>query len=373
MAKKSNIASVLAFEKKLVPSDGFMYGTTWEEGRKADAIRRDPEKWEAFKTKQKNKTEQAREKLIFPTPLALQEKSVRGTISNRLKAAIKNDPLKLNAEVEKPNLQRVDSCALGVDQDTLKLQFTLKILSGVQEPSACNHQEFHKKYSAAANQYIKEEGFTELSKRYAMNIANARFLWRNRVGAENIEVVVNVLNADLDEAWTFDATSLSTRNFDNSNADIDALAKKIAEALSGKTDFLLLEINAYAQIGKAQDVYPSEELVLDKGNSKSKKSKILYSINGVAGMHSQKIGNALRTIDTWYPEYASANVGPIAIEPYGAVTNLGTAYRNPKEKADFFTLFDKFALGESLNNKHEEHYVMSVLVRGGVFGASGKD
>jgi len=372
---KSNIASVLAFEKKLVPSDGFMYGTTWKEGREADAIRRNKEKWAEFKEKQKNKKEEDRKKLVFPTPLKLQEKSVRGTISNRLKAAIKNDPLKLNAEVEKPNLQRVDSCALGIDQDTLKLQFTLKILSGVQEPSACNNQEFHKKYSEAVNQYIKSEGFVELSKRYATNIANARFLWRNRVGAEEIEVIVKVLNAGSDQEWTFNATKLTTRNFDNSNEDIDALAEKIAEALSGSNDvdFLLLEINVYAKVGKAQDVYPSEELVLDKGNSKSKKSKILYSINDVAGMHSQKIGNALRTIDTWYPKYAEVNVGPIAIEPYGAVTNLGTAYRNPKEKADFFTLFDKFALGDTLDSKNEEHYVMAVLVRGGVFGASGKD
>ena len=29
MAKKENIASVLAFEKKIVPSDGYMYGANW--------------------------------------------------------------------------------------------------------------------------------------------------------------------------------------------------------------------------------------------------------------------------------------------------------------------------------------------------------
>lgn len=342
---KNKIASVLAFEKKLVPSDGFMSGTTWEK---------------------RNESEMA-------LPLKLQEKSVRGTISNRLKAAIKNDPLKLNAEVEKPNLQRVDSCAMGTDQDTLKLQFTLKVLSGVEQPSACNNKEFNETYSQAATGYIKADGFTVLAKRYAMNIANGRFLWRNRVGAENIEVQVNVLNGESGQKWIFDAVKLSTRNFDSSDSDIDALAAQIADALSGKTDFLLLEINAYAQVGKAQDVYPSEELVLDKGNSKTGKSKILYQINEVAGLHSQKIGNALRTIDTWYPEYDEANVGPIAIEPYGAVTNLGTAYRNPKAKADFFTLFDKFACGETLEDKNDEHYVMAVLVRGGVFGESGKD
>jgi len=343
MAKKSAIASVLAFEKKLVPSDGFMYGTTWEARHSTAAA------------------------------LKLQEKSVRGTISNRLKAAIKNDPLKLNAEVEKPNLQRVDSCALGTDQDTLKLQFTLKVLSGVQQPSACNNEAFHDSYTQAAEQYIESEGFRELAKRYAVNIANGRFLWRNRVGSENIEVQVKVLNGGSSDEWSFDATKLSTRHFDSSSADIDALAERIAEALSGTNDFLLLEINAFAQIGKAQDVYPSEELVLDKGNSKAGKSKILYSINEVAGMHSQKIGNALRTIDTWYPAFDDVTTGPIAVEPYGAVTNLGKAYRNPKDKADFFTLFDRFACGEDLDSKDDEHYVMAVLVRGGVFGESGKD
>ncbi len=345
MARNSAIASVLAFEKKLVPSDGFMYGTTWDD-------RRD--------------TKQAR-------ALKLQMKSVRGTISNRLKAEIKNDPLKLNAEVEKPNLQTVDSCALGTDQDTLKLHFTLKVLSGITRPSACNNNEFQKKYADAAASYIEAEGFTELARRYAVNIANGRFLWRNRVGVENLEVVVQVSGKDV--SWTFDATRLSTRDFDTDNTDINDLAEEIAAALSGKTDFLLLEIDAYAQTGKAQDVYPSEELVLDKSsdNKKGKKSKVLYAVNDIAAMHSQKIGNAIRTIDTWYPEYADVNTGPIAIEPYGAVTNLGLAYRNPKAKSDFFTLFDKFTMQGKLESKNDEHYVMAVLVRGGVFGESGKE
>lgn len=31
--KKIALASVLAFEKKLVPSDGFLYGTSWGKDR----------------------------------------------------------------------------------------------------------------------------------------------------------------------------------------------------------------------------------------------------------------------------------------------------------------------------------------------------
>jgi CRISPR-associated protein Csy3 len=341
MAKKENIASVLAFEKKLVPSDGYMYGTSWE-NREAT------------------------------TALQLIEKSVRGTISNRLKPAIKNDPVKLNAEVEKANLQTVDVCALAIEQDTLKLHFTLKILGGVQFPSACNNSLFKQSYTAAVKDYIEQKGFTELGRRYAMNLANARFLWRNRVGAENIEVLVNALNKDAEQSWKFDANTFSTRKFEIFDQDVISLGDRIASVLASEDDFLMLEINCYAKVGKAQEVYPSEELVLDKG--KSKKSKILYAVNDVAAMHSQKIGNALRSIDTWYPEFDNeeTSAGPIAVEPYGAVTNLGKAYRTPKDKQDFYTYFDAFARGEKLDREEDEHYVMAVLVRGGVFGESDK-
>lgn len=336
-------ASVLAFEKKLVPSDGYMFGTTWDN------------------------------RLAHTTPLTLIEKSVRGTISNRLNKALKDDPAKLDAKVESPNLQTVDVCALGQEQDTLNLTFTLKVLSGVEHPSACNNAGFNQSYASVAKAYIAKYAFTELANRYANNIANARFLWRNRVGAENIEVHVKVLNKGSEASWVFNAAQIPLRTFETNDTKISELAARIARALSGQDDFLMLEINAYAQVGKSQEVYPSEELVLDKGNSKSKKSKILYAVNDNAAMHSQKIGNALRSIDTWYPEFENVDTGPIAIEPYGAVTNLGVAYRNPKDKSDFYTLFDKYARGETLANENEEHYVMAVLVRGGVFGESDKE
>src|SRR3990167_2184673 len=341
MAKKENVASVLAFEKKLVASDGYMYGTSWAD----------------------------RSQLA---PLALKEKSVRGTITNRLKPAIKNDPAKLNAEVEKANLQRVDACALAPEHDTLNLQFTVKVLGGITEPSACNNALFKQSYRDAAASYIENQRFTELARRYATNLANARFLWRNRVGAENIEVQIRAKNSIIDQHWTFDAKQFSTKHFDHTHthAQVNALATFMAQVLASSDDFLLLDISCFAKVGRAQEVYPSEELVLDKG--KGEKSKILYQVNGLAAMHSQKLGNALRTIDTWYPEFndPQTTAGPIAIEPYGAVTNLGKAYRTPAEKQDFYSFFDAWSRGEKLSRLEDEHYVMAVLVRGGVFGES---
>ena len=335
------IPSVLSFEKKLVPSDGYFYGTNWEE--------RNPTKKDF--------------------PLKLVVKSVRGTASHRLKKATDKDLLKLDMDIADANPQTVDSCSLGENQDTLHLHFTLKILGGITKPSACNNADFGKSYAEVAKNYVDQEGFVELAKRYAINIANARYLWRNRVGAEKIEVLVKVNDG---QEFKFNSTEFPLNKFDSDNKDLQALAGKIADALSGKLSYLLLTIDAFALVGKAQEVYPSEELVLDKGKDKSRKSRILYEVNKVAAMHSQKIGNALRTIDTWYPNSENA-VGPIAIEPYGSVTNLGKAYRTPKDKADFYTLFDRYALGEPLQNKEEEHYVMAVLVRGGVFGQSGKE
>ncbi|WP_192482907.1 MULTISPECIES: type I-F CRISPR-associated protein Csy3 [Cysteiniphilum] len=341
MAKEKDVVSVLAFEKKLVPSDGYLYGATWS-----------------------NKQSTAE-------PLKLKEKSVRGTISNRLKPAIQKDPAKLNSEVEKPNLQTVDACALAPYHDTLKIHFTLKVLGGLHQPSACNNANFKQTYEQAIRSYIEREGCNEVAKRYVLNIANGRFLWRNRFGAESIEVQVKALTKEGQRNWCFDAHKYNIRDMSYSDTGINELATEIACALASEGDFLMLEIDCYAKVGKSQDVYPSEELVLDKG--KGAKSKVLYAVSDVAAMHSQKIGNALRTIDTWYSDFNDplTSAGPIAIEPYGAVTNLGKAFRTPKDKQDFYTFFDSWARGAKLKSE-DEHYVVAMLIRGGVFGESDK-
>lgn len=338
MAKSKNelsMPSVLAFEKKLVVSDGLLSGAKWDERHEV------------------------------ATPLPLREKSIRGTISN-LKKAIENDPVKVNAKIENANLQTVDSCALGTEQDTLVLSFSLKVLGGIETPSACNNPTFAAAYKNVAAAYVEKNGFRELARRYTLNLANGRYLWRNRVGVEKLEVVITAG----EQKWVIDdALSLRLRDFENCGeyeTVIDEIAAEIAAALCGRKEYLLLKVTAYALVGQAQEVYPSEELVLDKGNGR--KSKILYQVDGVAAMHSQKLGNAIRTIDTWYPEYADEN-RPIPIEVYGQVTNQGRAYRQPSGKEDFYTLFKKYLSKGKLDNKGQENYVMAVLVRGGVFGS----
>ncbi len=323
--KKLKTPSVLAFEAKMIPSDALMFAGNWEQNE-----------W---------------------LPIMVGEKSVRGTISNRLKAAMVNDPAKLDAEVSKANLQTVDIAALPHHTDTLKVVLSLRVLGGLDVPSTCNDPEYQQVLADKIHAYQVETEFKELSQRYALNIANGRFLWRNRVGAENVRVEVNVG----DQAFSFNCYDYDLRVFE-SNDQVDQLAALIQQGLQGEAVFL--KIAAYSQLGEGQSVFPSQELVM--GGGKGDKSKFLYQLEGQAAMHSQKIGNALRTIDTWHS--AVEEVGPIAVEPYGSVTNRGAAYRQPKEKMDFYKLLDGWMLKDQTPSIEQQHYIMAMLIRGGVFG-----
>lgn len=346
MATKDNAlktASVLAFERKLDPSDAQFFAGSWD-------ARNGAAEW---------------------APVTVREKSVRGTISNRLKTK-DQDSAKLDAAIENPNLQTVDVAALPANADTLKACFTLRVLGGTGTPSACNNADYQAKLLSTVKGYADGPGFGELGKRYAHNLANARFLWRNRVGAEQVEVrVQHMVQGQQATTWSFDALQLSMRDFNAPESvakDLQALAALITQGLAGKSH-VLLQVTAFARLGAAQEVYPSQELILDKGTSK--KSKTLYRVQGVAGIHSQKLGNALRTIDTWHPDVAE--LGPIAVEPYGSVTTLGKACRKPTDKLDFYNLLDGWLLKDKVPALEQQHFVMATLIRGGVFGDAGKD
>ncbi|MFV0478332.1 MAG: type I-F CRISPR-associated protein Csy3 [Parahaliea sp.] len=335
MSNMLKTASVLAFERKLDPSDALLFSGNW-------ASRDESSSW---------------------IPIAIREKSVRGTISNRLKTK-DQDAAKLDAAIENPNLQTVDVATLPADADTLKVEFTLRVLAGAGEPSACNNTDYRNRLAQTVQGYIEQYGFAELARRYAANLANARFLWRNRIGAESASVCIEQLqNAKPSQTWDFDALEQSTRTLDTSGNDLQALGGVIAKGLSGK-EHVLLKITAFVRIGAGQEVFPSQELILDKGSSK--KSKTLYHVDHIAAIHSQKIGNAIRTIDTWYED--ADNLGPIAVEPYGSVTTQGKAYRQPKEKKDFYNLLDNWLLKDKVPPAEQQHFVMAVLIRGGVFG-----
>ena len=348
MSNNLKTASVLAFERKLDPSDAIFHAGRWDDRANAAA-------W---------------------VPVRVREKPVRGTISNRLKTK-DQDPAKLDAAIEKPNLQTVDVATLPADADTLKMQFTLRVLAGAGMPSACNSAAYQAKLVQTVQGYVQQHGFAALASRYAVNLANGRFLWRNRIGAESVQVrVARLQDGKAAKEWSFDALAHNLRALDAINAEVQSLGTVIAEGLAG-TAHVLLQITALARVGAGQEVFPSQELILERG--RGDKSKTLYQIGAkgqeIAAIQSQKIGNALRTIDTWYE--GAQELGPIAVEPYGSVTTQGKAYRQPNGKDetgkalpkwDFYNLLDNWLLKDAVPPVEQQHFVMAVLIRGGVFG-----
>ena len=334
MAKISKKAfdypSVLALEKKIVLSDGYFFGVNW--------IDRYSKQVALHNTTQ----------------------TVRGIVETR--------SLSEKGKLTSANLQSIDRCYLPIHIDTLHVKFSIKFMGRLDELSACNSPDFESRHKLAVKDYISKYGFTELARRYALNIANARFLWRNRVGAENIEVIVH----DNDGTkWVFNSYDYSLFNFDvNNDEQINRLANKIASALSSNIPYFFVTVDCYAKLGIGQEVFPSEELILNS----SAKAKVLYTVDNQSAFHSQKIGNAIRTIDTWYRAKLDQDdiVKPISIEVFGTNTFRNTVKRPPK-KGDFYTLYDKLIIEEKLDHPEDEHYVMAMLIRGGVFGKSGKD
>lgn len=320
---------VLAFSRKLEVSDALMISGLWENIDKEDL-----DLWQ---------------------PIKLIEKRNRATKSQY---GAKDE------EKKDSNLSWGDDASLPDNADTLKVKFTLKILGNVNAPSACNNPELEKKIKS------KKYDFEELARRYAHNIASGRFLWRNRVGAEEITIRVK---QEGKKPLEFNGYNYKLDSFDDKTGELESLTQIIKSGLKGER-FEYFEIAAFAKLGFSQHVWPSQEMVLNI--PKGEKSRILFKLNykddHCAAIHSEKIGNALRTIDTWYKQDEA--IEPIAIEPYGSVTQKGEAHRSSTN--DFYTLFEKWINKDNEDNsisENDKNYITAILVRGGVFSGSSKE
>ncbi len=322
------IPSVLSFNRKLEPSDALMFSGSWCDIESND-------KWKKIE---------------------VIDRRNRGVKSNFLNEVLE-DEVALQKQIEEPNPVWGDDASLPHDHDTLKISFTLRIIGEVDVPAACNKVPYQARLSEVVSEYAEQYAFEELAVRYANNIANARFLWRNRLGAD--KVFVKISCSDLDQSIVIDSYEYDLRDVTKRNEIISKLANVIAKGLGG-SKYTLLNIDGYARLGAAQRVWPSQEMIMKI--PKGEKSRHLFKINDCAAMHSQKIGNALRTVDSWYEEGAQ----PIAVEPYGSVTHRGVAMR--KSMNDFNTLSRRWLVESDDMTDSEKHFVIAVLIRGGIFG-----
>ena len=280
-------------------------------------------------------------------------------------------------DVTKPNPYSGENAFLPSDSEILVAEFGLKIMPKALKPHACNSKEYAKTFAAYLAAYTSRGGLESLALLYAKNIASAAWLWRNIDGAESATVSVEIIGSGA-KVLSFKAFSLS-----DDDASLKELAVLMADALSGRRRLLRLRIRAEAVIGSGSQVYPSQSIPADlsgKGDESSKEKKLVpmpYTKNEAA-ITPQKIGNALRRVDSWYENGVSA----IAVSPWGVDIRAGEAHRTSEERS----LYGKRGKGglkgldvqlESLLKADvpgpQDHFIIANLILGGVFGEAAKD
>ncbi|MEN9501648.1 MAG: hypothetical protein RI964_933 [Pseudomonadota bacterium] len=341
MAAKLTLPSMLNYTRSIIPSNGVFFYRDGEQEQ----------------------------------PITVHQQTVRGTIANygNVYKNDKQDDKELAKQLDpaNANIQRIDVCYLPDAVDTFCLRFSVTFAAHSLAAGACNEPEYAKALEQFAQSYKDKGGYDELAGRYLQNILNGRWLWRNRYAAEK-SVTLSYEGQTLTFAM---ATDLEADY--RAALGYSALRTALAGALSGERGVLRLQVTAGGVLGFGQEVYPSQEFV------EGKKDKTLASVK-VAGdvrqaaMHSQKIGNALRTIDDWHVR--AADYGKIAVEPYGVVAQRAEAVRLPNSKNDLYTyLKDLATLTERVVAANagalpaEAHYVMACLIRGGVYSGGKKE
>jgi len=316
------------------------------------------------------------------TPIEIFEKGVRGQ-SSEDKA--KNPGLS--------NPQSVEYAIVPQGHDGVRLSFSVRFLPLALRPHACDKLDVGAAYERLAAAYRTAGGFRTLALLYVWNIANARFAWRNRFQSDEMTVrietdegtalVFNPFRLRLDAAATRD--DLAAALVEGLPTGIDELIEGVARGLSNENEAFAVRASWSAVMESGQEVFPSQEYIRDEKKDKQlsrvyAKLPTFYGGRELmqASMHSQKIGAALRHIDIWHG--SEDHHAPIAVNPYGGVQETSAVLRNAKSKQSFYDLrakADDLIEGLEAANGPQDisgdaHFVMANLVRGGVFGASGK-
>lgn len=321
-------------------------------------------------------------------PLQVIRHGIRGTQNVNLVAASAGSTAK-SGRREVSNIQTTDSAKLDPAAEFLLVRFDVKfidlsLLLFACAPSAKDQVEDIRAMRSGIDTFIgkAKEGATalqEIGRRYARNIANARWLWRNRAVAESIQVTVT--SGEREIAAFPDALDIPLNAFDNYSVGEQAVAEIIAAGLRGdRTARLSVSAEVRFGVRGAVEVFPSQNYLENKHKGFARP---LYTIGapsgsqeehtvremGQAALRDQKVANALRTFDTWYPSYSERGV-PIPVEPNGASLDAQEFFRANKESSAFHSLLRISSIDP---NSEEGMFLLACLIRGGVYSGDGKE
>jgi len=314
------------------------------------------------------------------SPISIQEKGVRGQTSSY--AAPGSAAAKKAAN---SNIQTVEAAYIPPGSDALLLSFSIRVSPASMSPQAANDPEVAMMHQRLAEAYAGAGGYRTLAALYVWNIANGRFAWRNRFQAD--DAVVSVVFDDREIRFDPFILSLSEVADEDEMAaalvmgnaeDLGDFVSLFAEGLASKT--MNFKLSWIASMPAGSEVFPSQEYVREEKVSKDV-SRVLASLPAMQGgkqirqasMHSQKCNAALRHIDIWH---GNDDHGAVAVNAYAGVQDTGEVLR-PAKGNNFWKIrdamtaetIDALTLASSPEDISDDvHFVMSNLVRGGVYG-----
>jgi CRISPR-associated protein Csy3 len=321
-----------------------------------------------------------------PHPLPVVRHGIRGTQNINKNGDGDTSVAGAAKRQEVSNIQTTDTAKLSPDADALIVRFSLRFLDfrnalfacapGAKDPDA-EVAALRESIAGFIERARQGEGVAEIGRRYARNIANGRWLWRNRLIARNIAVAVSRNGGKLAE---FDALSIPLNRFDDYSEDERRVAEAIADGIRGHNS-AMLSVIARIEFGAkgAIEVFPSQNYIEDKpkgfarslyclGEQEKRDKTAAVRHMGHAALRDQKVSNALRTIDTWYAEYEAFG-RPIPVEPNGANLEAQKFFRNGKKQSAFDLVKQLNALDPA---SPDGMFVTASLIRGGVFSEGGK-
>lgn len=276
------------------------------------------------------------------------------------------------------NPQTTESALLCPDADALQVHFSLRPLSLRSALHSCsgNEQVAVRNSVKGFLERARGEAIEMLALRYSRTALNGRWLWRNRVCAAAVQTTAHVKGKEVAKV---DSLSLPLNQFQDFTSAERDLAQLLvngfrAEAMDG------IDIQARVNFGMRGpfEVFPSQNYIENKPDGfarplykiggtlpYSSKDNVDTLIVGHAGLRDQKIGNALRTIDTWYPSYSDVKQA-LPVEPAGASLDLMDFLRDGPHTA--FKLFCR--LNELDPASDEGQFALACMIRGGVYGES---
>lgn len=338
-------------------------------------------------------------------PVSVTEKTVRGAISNFSgvltdRGEVDEKKAKKAASPDAANIQRIDVASLPAGCNQLAIRYSLVIEGNAAEPAGCNDPEMRRLAVETVARFAELQGFNELAARYAWAIISGRAMWRNRF-ANGKQTEVAIFDGPDRFMLSFDVEGIETWSYPGHDALSKAhdgfvdLVAAIERGLTGKRGrAVFLEVTMKGTLPPGAEVYPSQEFIdPDKGSdSKGKKSKTLSSRSRPdvavgfrqATLHSQKIGNAIRTIDDWHG--VVDDFGATAVEAFGYVQSRSATTRlkskdNPNAARNVYEVLKdiekvKAGLDAAASAKEipgDVLYLVAMLVRGGVFSGEKKN